>query len=49
MISNLLIDLDGALIDPKSGIIGSVQYAVKTMGQVTPRASDLLGVIGPPL
>ena len=49
MISNLLIDLDETLTDPKSGIIGSVQYALKTMGQEAPKASDLLWLIGPPL
>ena len=49
MISNLLIDLDGTLTDPKSGIIGSVQYALRTMGQEAPKASDLLWLIGPPL
>ena len=49
MISNLLIDLDGTLTDPKSGIIGSVQYALKTLGQEAPKAIDLLWLIGPPL
>jgi phosphoglycolate phosphatase len=49
MISNLLIDLDGTLTDPKSGIIGSVQYTLRTMGQEAPKASDLLWLIGPPL
>ena len=49
MISNLLIDLDGTLTDPKSGIIGCVQHALKTMGQKVPKANDLLWLIGPPL
>ena len=49
MISNLLIDLDGTLTDPKSGIIGCVQHALKTMDQKAPKANDLLWIIGPPL
>ena len=49
MISNLLIDLDGTLTDPKAGIIGCVQYALETMGQEVPEANDLLCLVGPPL
>jgi phosphoglycolate phosphatase-like HAD superfamily hydrolase len=42
MISNLLIDQDGTLTDSKSGIIGSVQYALRMMGQEVSKANDLL-------
>jgi phosphoglycolate phosphatase len=49
MISNLLIDLDGTLTDPKAGIIGCVQYALEAMGQEAPEANDLLWLIGPSL
>jgi phosphoglycolate phosphatase len=41
VISNLLIDLDGTLTDPKSGIIDCVQYALQIMGQEAPKENDL--------
>ena len=44
-----MIDLDGTLTDPRSVIIGSVQYALKTMGQKVPKENELLWLIGPPL
>ena len=46
---NLLIDLDGTLTDPRLGIIRSVQYALKKLGQKVPEASGLIWMIGPPL
>ena len=49
MISNLLIDLDGTLTDPKLGIIRCVQYALTSMGREVPKANELVWVIGPPL
>ncbi len=49
MISNLLIDLDGTLTNPKSGIIRSVQFALKTLGRKVPQEDELLWLIGPPL
>jgi beta-phosphoglucomutase-like phosphatase (HAD superfamily) len=46
---DILLDLDGTLVDPKSGIIGSFQYALDRLGARVPPAEDLLWVIGPPL
>jgi len=46
---DILIDLDGTLLDPKPGIIGSVQYALDRLGHAVPPAEELLWVIGPPL
>ena len=46
---DILIDLDGTLVDPKAGIIGSVQYALRGVGQPVPPAEELYWVIGPPL
>jgi phosphoglycolate phosphatase len=46
---DILVDLDGTLVDPKPGIIGSFQYALDRLGARVPPAEDLLWVIGPPL
>lgn len=46
---NLLVDLDGTITDPASGIIGSVQYALRTLGANVPAHKDLEWIIGPPL
>jgi phosphoglycolate phosphatase len=46
---DILIDLDGTLVDPKPGIIGSVQYALAGLGRAVPPADELTWVIGPPL
>jgi phosphoglycolate phosphatase len=46
---DILVDLDGTLIDPKPGLIGSVQYALGKLGLAVPPADDLLWMIGPPL
>ncbi|NDV01882.1 HAD hydrolase-like protein [Pseudoroseicyclus tamaricis] len=45
----LFFDLDGTLVDPAPGIIGSVQEALTALGQPAPPHQDLLWVIGPPL
>jgi phosphoglycolate phosphatase len=45
---DILIDLDGTLIDPKPGLIGSVQYALDKLGHPVPPADELLWLIGPP-
>jgi phosphoglycolate phosphatase len=44
-----LFDLDGTLVDPGLGIIGSVQYALDRLGAPVPPTGDLAWVIGPPL
>lgn len=46
---SVLIDLDGTLVDPRPGIVGSVQYALRKLGRPVPDMADLLWVIGPPL
>jgi phosphoglycolate phosphatase len=49
MPTTVFLDLDGTLIDPKPGIIGSVQYALRQMGQEPPPVEALTWAIGPPL
>ena len=44
-----LLDLDGTLIDPKAGIIGSIRYALARLGASVPAAEELTWCIGPPL
>jgi len=44
-----LVDLDGTMVDPQQGIIGSVQYALRRLGVVPPPAEKLRWVVGPPL
>jgi phosphoglycolate phosphatase len=46
---DILVDLDGTLVDPKPGLIGSVQYALRKLGCPVPPAEELLWLIGPPL
>ncbi len=46
----VLLDLDGTLIDPKPGILGSVLYALEKMGHPEPpHIDELTWAIGPPL
>jgi phosphoglycolate phosphatase len=45
---DVLVDLDGTLVDPKPGLIGSVQYALEKLGRPVPPAEELLWLIGPP-
>jgi phosphoglycolate phosphatase len=45
---DILVDLDGTLVDPKPGLIGSVQYALRRLGHPVPPADELLWLIGPP-
>lgn len=47
--TTVFLDLDGTLIDPKPGIIGSVQYALRQMGREPPPVEELTWAIGPPL
>jgi phosphoglycolate phosphatase len=46
---DVLVDLDGTLVDPKPGLIGSFQYALRRLGAPVPPADELTWVIGPPL
>ena len=45
----ILFDLDGTLTDPKQGITGCVQYALRRLGMEAPDADALEPFIGPPL
>ena len=46
---DVLVDLDGTLLDPKPGILGSIQYALRSLGAPVPPIDDLAWAIGPPL
>jgi phosphoglycolate phosphatase len=46
---DILVDLDGTLVDPKPGLIGAVQHALRKLGYPVPPAEELLWLIGPPL
>jgi phosphoglycolate phosphatase len=46
---DVLIDLDGTLVDPKAGIIGSLQHALRGLALPVPPVDELTWVIGPPL
>ncbi|EPF77406.1 hydrolase [Acinetobacter gyllenbergii] len=48
-IKNILIDLDGTLTDPKTGIHGSIRFALEKLGQPVADDVDLDWTIGPPL
>jgi phosphoglycolate phosphatase len=45
---DILFDLDGTLVDPRPGLIGSVQYALRKLGRAVPPTEELLWLIGPP-
>lgn len=49
MYQYILFDLDGTLTDPKLGITGCVQYALRKLGEEVPDADALEPFIGPPL
>lgn len=46
---NIIFDLDGTITEPLSGIAGSIQVALKQMGEKVPEKQDLRWAIGPPL
>ncbi|MCI0618268.1 HAD hydrolase-like protein [bacterium] len=46
---NILFDLDGTLIDPREGIIGSLKYMLHELKLSSPPDSELEQYIGPPL
>ncbi|MBR0696765.1 HAD family hydrolase [Bradyrhizobium lablabi] len=45
----IFFDLDGTLTDPKPGITGSIQYALRKLDHPTPSQDELTWCIGPPL
>ena len=46
---SLLFDLDGTLLDPREGIVNSIQFALRRFGMSEVADQDLLWCIGPPL
>jgi phosphoglycolate phosphatase len=46
---SLLVDLDGTIVEPEAGIIGSVRHALDELGVAPKPGDDLRWVIGPPL
>lgn len=49
MTGTILLDLDGTLVDPAIGILGSYRHALQSIGFAADPADDLRWVIGPPL
>jgi phosphoglycolate phosphatase len=45
----IFFDLDGTLTDPKEGITGCIQYALRKLGEPPPPQDDLTWCIGPSL
>lgn len=45
----LLLDLDGTLVDPGPGIVGSCRQAFEMMGAPIPEDQDLRWIVGPPI
>lgn len=48
-ITHVLFDLDGTLTDPRLGLVGAIQYALRRLGYPAPPEETLLWTIGPPL
>lgn len=48
-LKNILVDLDGTIIDPKEGIINSIIYSLDKMGLEEKDTEQLIKFIGPPL
>ena len=48
-IQAIFFDLDGTLTDPKEGITGCIQHALRHMGEPVPTKDELTWCIGPPL
>ena len=47
-LTTILLDLDGTLVDPAAGIIGSCRHALEQLGCPPDPADDLRWMIGPP-
>jgi phosphoglycolate phosphatase len=45
----LLLDLDGTLVDPARGVLGSFRHALRCVGAPAAEDQDLSWIIGPPL
>jgi len=48
-LQNIFFDLDGTLMDPKKGIVKSIQYALQKLNTPVPESDELTWCIGPPL
>ncbi len=48
-IRDIFLDLDGTLTDPKPGITGCIQHALRELGADVPHADELEWCIGPSL
>jgi phosphoglycolate phosphatase len=48
-VDHILFDLDGTLVDPREGIVGSIQYALQALGEPGRDPVFLERFIGPPL
>ena len=46
---NILLDLDGTLVDPEPGITNCVRHALRAFGRPDPGAETLHWTVGPPL
>jgi phosphoglycolate phosphatase len=46
---HVFFDLDGTLVDPAQGIVGSVRHALQELGALVPEFDALRWVIGPPM
>lgn len=47
--SNLLLDLDGTLVDSQPGILSSCRAALRALGHETDPEMDITAIIGPPI
>ncbi|MBB3453149.1 phosphoglycolate phosphatase [Rhizobium sp. BK313] len=47
--SNLLLDLDGTLVDSQPGILSSCRAALRVLGHETDPEMDISSIIGPPI
>jgi len=47
--SNLLLDLDGTLVDSQPGILSSCRAALRALGYETDPEMDIRSIIGPPI
>ncbi len=46
---SIIFDLDGTLTDPHEGFVGSIGFALSSLGKQVPSAEDLVRFIGPPI
>ena len=49
IVENIIFDLDGTLIDSRSGVLNSLRYAIRKLGFQADLDQDLSWAIGPPV